>query len=192
MVRPRSREKDEHILRAATALFAEHGYPLVAVADIAARAGVGLSTLYLRFPSKESLGNAVYRQCKRAWARSTLDMVPTDAPPAEQFIAYWDQLHRFARTHRHEASYAERRPVGHALDAETTALLDELHGRSARMLDSWTASSARRLDHEVMAALIHGTFWQIFALPVPARRRSSLLHQARDTIWGAITASPDR
>ncbi|MGH3876560.1 MAG: TetR/AcrR family transcriptional regulator [Actinophytocola sp.] len=187
MVRPRSREKDEQILLAATALFAEHGYPLVAVADIAARAGVGLSTLYLRFSSKEALGNAVYQHCKRTWARSTLDKVPAGAPPADQFRAYWDHLHRFAKTHRDEASYAERRPAGHALDAETTALLEELHARSTRLVDSWTVSSADPLSHEVVAALIHGTFWQIYALPVPARRRATLLRQARDTIWNAIT-----
>jgi TetR/AcrR family transcriptional regulator, repressor of fatR-cypB operon len=186
VVRPRSREKDERILLAATTLFAEHGYPLVAVADIAARAGVGLSTLYLRFPSKEALGNAVYRHCKRAWARSTLDTVPADVPPAEQFHAYWDHLHRFARNHRDEATYAERRPTGFTLDADTTALLDELHARATRLVDSWTASSANPLRHEVVAALIHGTFWQIYSLPVPARRRSALLQQARDTIWTAI------
>jgi TetR/AcrR family transcriptional regulator, repressor of fatR-cypB operon len=187
VVRPRSREKGEQILLAATTLFAEHGYPLVAVADIAARAGVGLSTLYLRFPSKEALGNAVYRHCKRAWARSTLDKVPADTPPAEQFRAYWDHLHRFARNHNDEATYAERRPAGFTLDAATTDLLDELYARSTRLVDSWTASSANPLSHEVVAALIHGTFWQIYALPVPARRRSALLRQAGDTIWNAIT-----
>lgn len=114
-------------------------------------------------------------------------MVSAGAPPGEQFRTYWDHLHRFAKTYPDEASYAERRPVGHVLDADTTALLEELHGRSARLLDTWTASSTSSLSHEIVAALIHGTFWQLYALPIPARRRSTLLRQAGDTIWHAIT-----
>lgn len=186
VVRPRSSEKGEQILLAATTLFAEHGYPVVTVADIAQQAHVGLSTVYLRFPSKEALGNAVFRRCKRAWAKATLDKVPADAAPAEQFHAYWQHLHRFAKTRREEWAYAERGPVGHAVDPDTVTLLEELHGRSTRLLESWIAASHGRVSVEVAAALIHGTFGQIFALPVSARRRATLLHQAGEAIWNTI------
>lgn len=189
VVRPRSSEKDEQILLAATTLFAEHGYPVVAVADIAKQAQVGLSTVYLRFPSKEALGNAVYRRCKRAWALSTLDKVPADAAPADQFHAYWRHLHQFATTHPEEWTYAERGPVGHALDPETVTFLEHLHGRSARLVDSWLAAAPHRISREVAAALIHGTFGQIVTLPVSARRRTTLLHQAGHAIWNAITST---
>jgi hypothetical protein len=77
-------------------------------------------------------------------------------------------------------------PVGHAPDADTVTLLEELHGRSARLLKSWIAASPGRISPEVAAALIHGTFGQIFALPVSARRRTTLLRQAGDAIWHAI------
>jgi AcrR family transcriptional regulator len=187
VVRPRSSEKDDQILRAATTLFAEHGYPVVTVADIAKQAQVGLSTVYLRFPGKEALGNAVYRRCKRAWARATLDKVPAGATPAEQFHAYWRHLHTFAKTQPDEWTYAERGPVGHAVDPDTATLLDELHGRSARLLRSWLAASPGRVGPEVAAALIHGTFGQVVTLPVPPRRRAALLRQAGDAVWSAIS-----
>jgi AcrR family transcriptional regulator len=188
MVRPRAPEKDERVIAAATALFAERGYPAVTVADVAARAGVGLSTLYLRFPGKEALGNAVLRHCKSAWARATLDNWPDQAAPAEQFQTYWDRLHAFARAHPAEATYAERRPVAHPLDDDTQALLAELHHRSTLVLRHWVG--ANRLDVDVAAALIHGTFWTVYALPVPTRRRAALLRQARQAVWRSLSVDP--
>jgi AcrR family transcriptional regulator len=185
MVRPRDRDKEEQVLAAATALFAERGYEAVTVADVAARAGVGLSTLYLRFAGKEALGNAVLRRCKQAWAQATLDDWPAGATPAEQFQTYWARLHDFARTRPDEAAYAERRPVAHALDDATTALLTELHHRSTGVLRGWVGPGG--LDVEVAAALIHGTFWNVYSLPVSQRRRTALLRQAGAAVWRALS-----
>jgi AcrR family transcriptional regulator len=49
----------ERILRAADAAFAEHGLE-VPVEEIARRAGVGIGTLYRRFPSKAMLIDAIF------------------------------------------------------------------------------------------------------------------------------------
>src|SRR3954447_16773214 len=51
----------ERILAAARALFAEHGTQ-AQMEDIAAHAGVGIGTLYRRFPTKESLMTALVRE----------------------------------------------------------------------------------------------------------------------------------
>lgn len=185
MVRPRAQEKAEQVLAAATALFAERGYEAVSVADVAARAGVGLSTLYLRFAGKEALGNAVLRRCKVAWAQATLDDWPADASPAEQFQIYWARLHEFARTQPEEAAYAERRPVAHSIDDDTAALVTDLHHRSTTLLRRWVGAGG--LDVEVAAALIHGTFWNVYVLPVPPRRRAALLRQAGTAVWRALS-----
>jgi hypothetical protein len=67
----------------------------------------------LRFPSKEALGNAVLRHCKLVWAQTTIDDLPPDASPREQFDTYWTRLATFARTRPDEAAYADRRPVPH-------------------------------------------------------------------------------
>jgi AcrR family transcriptional regulator len=48
----------ERVLQAAQELFAEHGAE-VKMCDVAARAGVGVGTIYRRFPSKEQLFAAV-------------------------------------------------------------------------------------------------------------------------------------
>lgn len=180
------KEKEQQVLLAATALFAERGFTAVTVADVAARAGVGLSTLYLRFPSKEALGNAVLRHCKLTWARTTLDDLPVDASPHEQFQTYWSRLQAYARVSPNEAAYAERRPVPHELDTETVALMAELGERSTGLLRRWLRADG--IDVEVAAALIHGTFWNVHSLQVAPRRRAALLRQAGQAVWHAMTA----
>jgi TetR/AcrR family transcriptional regulator, repressor of fatR-cypB operon len=188
--RPRSPEAEERILEAATALFAEKGFSAVTVPAIAARARVGLGTLYARFSSKSDLGNAVFRRAKRAWAHATLDALCPDDPPQAQFHAYWARLREFTATQRHAAIYLEREPLGHALDEESQALRDEMHVRSAKVLLSWMGPSGiRRLPVEVAGALIHGTFWGVADLPVAPRRSASLLRHARDAVWRALAGS---
>jgi AcrR family transcriptional regulator len=187
MARPRSKEKEQQVLLAATTLFAEHGYQAVTVADVAARAGVGLSTLYLRFPGKEALGNAVLRHCKQTWASATIDGLPLDASPQEQFAAYWNRLQAYARTKPDEAAYAHRRPVPHDLDAETLALMAELGQRSTAILRRWLPADG--IDVEVATALIHGTFWDVHCQPVAPRHRSALMRQAGQAVWQALTTT---
>ncbi|WP_183408011.1 TetR/AcrR family transcriptional regulator [Nocardioides pocheonensis] len=51
----------ERILASARALFAERG-PAAQMEDIAAHAGVGVGTLYRRFPTKEALVTALVRE----------------------------------------------------------------------------------------------------------------------------------
>ncbi len=58
----------ERILRAAAAAFAENGLE-ASVEEIAARAGVGIGTLYRRFPSKAALVDAIFEDQLEELAR---------------------------------------------------------------------------------------------------------------------------
>ena len=53
--RPRSAEADRAILDAALALLAEVGPTALSVEEVASRAGVGKTTIYRRFPTKDDL-----------------------------------------------------------------------------------------------------------------------------------------
>ncbi|MEZ4469266.1 MAG: TetR family transcriptional regulator [bacterium] len=65
---PEAREaRREAIVVAAAAVFAEHRYPAVTMAEIAARAGVAKGTPYLYYPTKEALFLALYLQRMDAW-----------------------------------------------------------------------------------------------------------------------------
>jgi AcrR family transcriptional regulator len=53
--RPRSDQVDQAILRAASALLAERGLDAMTIEEVAARAGVGKSSIYRRWPTKGTL-----------------------------------------------------------------------------------------------------------------------------------------
>jgi AcrR family transcriptional regulator len=53
--RPRDPEADRAILRATIELLSEEGYEGLSIESVAARAGVGKTTVYRRWPSKEPL-----------------------------------------------------------------------------------------------------------------------------------------
>src|SRR5581483_3139490 len=53
--RPRSEEADRAILAAATELLTEHGLAGMSIEEVAARAGVGKSTIYRRWPNRGAL-----------------------------------------------------------------------------------------------------------------------------------------
>ena len=69
------------IADAAVSLFLEHGYDATTMESVAASAGVGLSTLYRYFPTKEALGTA-YLGEPGALADLLLDR-PSDEPVDE-------------------------------------------------------------------------------------------------------------
>jgi AcrR family transcriptional regulator len=80
----------ERILAAADRLFYRKGIRAVGVDAVAAEAGISKRSLYDTFPSKEALIAAYLRQRIRPLPTS-------DAPPAQQVLALFDQLHaRFA------------------------------------------------------------------------------------------------
>ncbi len=53
-----SEERSEHILETVLALLSEEGYDQLRMQDVADRAGVGLSTIYRRWPTKQDLVRA--------------------------------------------------------------------------------------------------------------------------------------
>nr|WP_274706834.1 TetR/AcrR family transcriptional regulator [Allorhizobium sonneratiae] len=66
-------------MEAAKAAFAEQGVD-VPVRDIAARAGVGIGTLYRRFPKRSDLVAAVFRQQVDACAKEAAALAAIHAP----------------------------------------------------------------------------------------------------------------
>ncbi|WP_339742663.1 TetR/AcrR family transcriptional regulator [uncultured Maricaulis sp.] len=68
--RRRPEARPEEILEAALAVFVEQGFATARVEDIARRAGLSKGALYLYFPSKEAMLNALVEQSAGALARS--------------------------------------------------------------------------------------------------------------------------
>lgn len=58
----KAKERDRQVLWAARNLFAERGFEATTVADVAAKAGVAVGTVYLRFENKAALLAGVLQQ----------------------------------------------------------------------------------------------------------------------------------
>ena len=102
----RNREK---LLNAAVAEFAEHGQD-VPLETIAARAGVGIGTLYRHFPSRDALIVAAYQQEVDSLC-SAKELVAT--MPADQALRMW--------ANRFTDYVATKRAMGDALRSAGTA-----------------------------------------------------------------------
>jgi AcrR family transcriptional regulator len=94
--RRRKEARPQEILAAALALFAERGFAAARLDDVALRAGVTKGTLYLYFPNKEELFQAVVRQAlvpHIEWGESLLDK--PDEPATlllERLMRSWAEL----------------------------------------------------------------------------------------------------
>ena len=75
--RPRDRQKDEAIIRAAQRLFLERGFDGASVDAIAEAAGVAKATVYARFQDKEALlKESITSKCSQFLDAETLDWRP--------------------------------------------------------------------------------------------------------------------
>ena len=90
-------ENRERLLRAAWEVFAEHG-PEAGVEEIARRAGVGMGTLYRRFPTKEALVQALNDALMEKILASTRQTL-AEAPPADGLEAYLWYTGKVMSTH---------------------------------------------------------------------------------------------
>jgi AcrR family transcriptional regulator len=81
--RPRRRRPDarpDEILDAALSVFAEQGFTAARVEDIARRAGLSKGAVYLYFPSKEAMLNALVEQSAGKLAKAAERLVALGAP----------------------------------------------------------------------------------------------------------------
>jgi len=179
----RNRDK---LLSAAIDAFAEEGED-VALETIAARAGVGIGTLYRHFPSREALVAAAYRNEVDALCAAAADLAA--ARPADQALRAWAE--RFADY------IATKRAMGDALRsaagsdsplfAETKA---RIVGALRLLLDAGAASGTLRADVDPtdVMRLIHG----IWYLPEGPEWRADVGRMLELVIDGLRYGVPDR
>lgn len=80
-------DKKAAVLKAALELIAEHGFHGAPAADIAARAGVGVGTMYRYFENKDELIEGIARNLIDGIAGKLLhDGYPADGPVRERFM----------------------------------------------------------------------------------------------------------
>ena len=91
MARPKSEDKRNAILDAATRLFAERGLAAAPTSEISKRAGIAEGTLFTYFPTKEDLINALYREIKLELADAVMSDFPRKKNVRTRLRHVWDR-----------------------------------------------------------------------------------------------------
>ena len=90
MARPKSEDKRNAILDAATRVFAERGLTAAPTSEISKQAGVAEGTLFTYFTTKDVLINALYREIKLELADAMMSGFPRRKSVRTRLRHVWD------------------------------------------------------------------------------------------------------
>ena len=91
MARPKSEDKRNAILGAATRLFAERGLTAAPTSEISKLAGIAEGTLFTYFRTKDDLVNALYRELKLELADAMMSDFPRKKNVRTRLRHVWDR-----------------------------------------------------------------------------------------------------
>jgi len=91
VARPKSEDKRNAILDAATRLFAERGLTAAPTSEISKQAGVAEGTLFTYFETKDDLINALYREIKLELADAMMSDFPRKKNLRTRLRHVWDR-----------------------------------------------------------------------------------------------------
>lgn len=186
------KQREEEILQAAAALFAEKGYAPTDLQELAQRLGVGKGTVYRYFPTKQDLFLATVKHEITRFTTTLEGMVPRNAPLIEQmslvieaYLQFFQQnpdvvelmvIERSHFKHRRPTYFdLENDPSCARWDALVSALIEQ------GVLRSMPLDKVRR----VVGDLIYGTMFSNYM----AGRVASPHEQAReimDVLYGGL------
>ena len=90
MARPKSEDKRNAILDAATRVFAERGLTAAPTSEISKQAGIAEGTLFTYFKTKDDLINALYREIKLELANAMMSGFPRRTSVRTRLRHVWD------------------------------------------------------------------------------------------------------
>lgn len=167
MPRPADPNTRIELLRAAEAVFTQHGLAAAKVEDITGRAGVSKGAFYLHFESKEDC----FRQIAEAFVARLANCV--EPPPERPEDGPQTHAERLAVWHSHDVSVLEfcwenrgllRMLLDGANGREWSYLIDSFAERTRKNVEGWVAHGVASgvyregLDVSVVAALVSGGY----------------------------------
>ena len=177
------------LLDAALAVFTEHTYGGAAVAEVAKRAGMSVGTLYRYFPSKEALGNAVFRQWKGMLAEQ-LAALGEEEPAREIFARMWRLVLDFAEEAPDAFAFLEFQQHEGYLDADSMALSERVSAAGEELVSRGQRAGEIRVGEPAMLlALVYGALVGL----IKARRGglelgATELEAAERAAWALLAA----
>ncbi|WP_030453949.1 TetR/AcrR family transcriptional regulator [Herbidospora cretacea] len=145
------------LLDAALAVFNERTYGDTPVAEVAERAGVSVGTLYRYFPSKEALGNAVYRLWKQRLGERLAAERSADASYASTFAAMFRTFVGFAADHPEAFAFLELQQHEGYLDVDSRTASTSIDQTAVDFVaQGQKAGEIRAGDPQMLVALVYG------------------------------------
>jgi AcrR family transcriptional regulator len=175
------------LMDAALAVFTEQTYGGAAVAEVAKRAGMSVGTLYRYFPSKEALGNAVFRQWKGMLAEQ-LAALGEEEPARRIFGRMWRMVLEFAEEAPDAFAFLEFQQHEGYLDKESMALSERVSAAGEELVSrGQRAGDIRPGEPAMLLALVYGAL-----VGLAKARRGGLklgpaeLEAAERAAWGLL------
>jgi len=119
MARPRSEDKRNAILDAATRLFAERGLTAAPTSEISKIAGVAEGTLFTYFKTKDDLINALYREVKLELADAMMSDFPRKKNIRTKLRHVWDRYVNWGIANPRQRKVLAQLTVSEALTKES-------------------------------------------------------------------------
>lgn len=171
MARPKSEDKQNAILSAATAVFAERGLG-AATSSVSAAAGVAEGTLFTYFKTKDDLLNALYRDIKLDLADAMMSAFPRKASVSARLRHVWDRY----------IDWGLANPVRHRV-------LKQLEVWNGLTAESKTAGLAPFAEIQRMA---EDAVAQRAIQDLPQRFISAAMSALSDTVMTLVRDDPER
>jgi len=194
--RLRPEERKAQLLETALEVFARRGFGRAGHAEIAAAAGVAVSTAFLYFPTRRALITSVLDEVGRFYVELALRVHEQDGPVAEIFAEHRRQFHATVETHPHHArialdwSTAAREDVW-PLYLEFIDKLVQNHVKTIRR-GQMAGDVATSVDPETSALMLIGTAQMTAQLRLAGTDSKKLERMSALMIGAALTEqAPD-
>ena len=119
MARPKSGDKRNAILDAATRVFAERGLTAAPTSEISKQAGVAEGTLFTYFKTKDDLINALYREIKLELSDAMMSGFPRKQSVRTRLRHVWDGYVNWGVANREKRSVLAQLQVSGMLSTES-------------------------------------------------------------------------
>jgi AcrR family transcriptional regulator len=119
VARPKSEDKRNAILGAATRLFAERGLTAAPTSEISKLAGIAEGTLFTYFRTKDDLVNALYRELKLELADAMMSDFPRRKNVRARLRHVWDRYVRWGIANTGQRKVLAQLTVSEVLSKES-------------------------------------------------------------------------
>jgi AcrR family transcriptional regulator len=190
MARPKSQDKRNAILDAATRLFAERGLAAAPTSEISKLAGVAEGTLFTYFGTKDELINSLYRELKLELADAMMSDFPRKKNVRTRLRHVWDRYVRWGIANPRQYKVLAQLLVSEVLTRESrdagsapfvefqTMVRDGMEGRIFR------SDLPVELISKSFAALVEATI----DLTAPSPSKANKYRDSGfEMLWSAIT-----